>query len=289
MTPVDLHLDHGHVSGIFVPSATRTDAPLVVITNGHNGFYNYGMFPYIQAYLSRHQISSFSYNFSHGGVRGGNDTFTDLDAYEKNCMRLETADLSGVLRSMENEPTLRPYVERPVFLLSHSLGVVPTLFAAGSDRPSGPMVAGIILLAPIRTLDIFPESMMEEWNVRGVFHLMNNRTGQALPQGAELLSEIQKSDTVWNLERAVRGLNVPILAIHGADDNDVPSQHSESIVAWARASGTDAKLVIVPDVGHTFNTNHPFQESTAELEGSLEKVVDWIHNDRMRVDNLRTF
>nr|MBP6185695.1 hypothetical protein [Saprospiraceae bacterium] len=38
--------DHGIVEGAFVKVPESQD--LVIITNGHNGFYSYGMFPAIQ-------------------------------------------------------------------------------------------------------------------------------------------------------------------------------------------------------------------------------------------------
>ncbi|MEO6637878.1 MAG: hypothetical protein ABIN25_06355, partial [Ginsengibacter sp.] len=81
-----IHKD-GIVEGIYMPS--EIDARLVIIINGHNGFYNYGMFPHIQESLADNNIASYSFNFSHGGVKGDGDYFEDLKKYEKNCMRLE--------------------------------------------------------------------------------------------------------------------------------------------------------------------------------------------------------
>jgi hypothetical protein len=60
-----------------------TGAPLVVIANGHNGFYNYGMFPYIQQSLAESGISSVGFNYTHSGIIGDADVFEDLEKYEK--------------------------------------------------------------------------------------------------------------------------------------------------------------------------------------------------------------
>src|SRR5215218_7085283 len=91
----------GNVEGIYIDAGSNS--PLVIIINGHNGFYNYGMFPYIQQKLFENSISTYSFNFSHGGVIGDADVFEDLEKYERNCMRLETEDVLGVLHNLSKE------------------------------------------------------------------------------------------------------------------------------------------------------------------------------------------
>src|SRR5687768_10567015 len=72
-------------------------SPLVVIANGHNGFFGYGMFPYIRQSLLESGISSIGFNYSHSGIAGDSDRFEDLEKYAKNCRRLEKEDLLYVL------------------------------------------------------------------------------------------------------------------------------------------------------------------------------------------------
>ena len=113
---------NGMVEGIYLNAGTTS--PLVIIINGHNGFYNYGMFPYIQQKLFENGISSYNFNFSHGGVKGDADFFEDLEKYERNCMRLETEDVLSVLHNLHKE--FKHHTN--VFLLAHSLGGVPAIF-----------------------------------------------------------------------------------------------------------------------------------------------------------------
>src|SRR5688500_12667986 len=95
-----LQLDHGTVYGSYFQS-TKNNSPLVIITNGLNGFYDYNMFPYIQEKLLESGISSFCYNFSHGGVANHRDCtnvelkdcFTEFDLYTENCIDYEVKDL----------------------------------------------------------------------------------------------------------------------------------------------------------------------------------------------------
>ena len=146
-----LKLSHGNIDGIYLKSQTE-NSPLVIITNGHNGFYNYGMFPYIQEELQRNGISSVSYNFSHGGISGDNDYFTELDLYEKNSMRLEEEDLKGLVHSLSDIDIQYKKAENKLILLSHSLGNIPVIFATEELQKQGYNIDGVIFLAPIMSL-----------------------------------------------------------------------------------------------------------------------------------------
>ena len=85
---------NGQINGIYRNAGTGT--PLVVIANGHNGFYNYGMFPYIQQTLVKNGISSVAFNYTHSGIVGENDFFEDLEKYGKRsasgCARARPAE-----------------------------------------------------------------------------------------------------------------------------------------------------------------------------------------------------
>jgi hypothetical protein len=56
----------------------------------------------LQETLSRMGISSYSFNFSHGGIIGDADYFEDLVSYEKNCMRLEVEVVMCILGNLHS-------------------------------------------------------------------------------------------------------------------------------------------------------------------------------------------
>src|ERR1700733_12372663 len=122
---VSLLHENGVVDGIYLNAGISS--PLVIIINGHNGFYNYGLFPYLQDSLYANKISSFSFNFSHGGIKGDGDYFENLAGYEKNCMRLEVEDVMCVLHNVHSGKFEK---HDGLFLLAHSLGGVPLTFSA---------------------------------------------------------------------------------------------------------------------------------------------------------------
>jgi len=270
-TKITFQHQNGNVEGIYFDAGTSS--PLVIIVNGHNGFYNYGMFPYIQGMLFENRISSFSFNFSHGGVVGNEDYFSDLEKYEKNCMRLETEDLLCVL---ENLASGKLNTHSKVILLAHSLGGVPTIFGAKKAAEQHISIDGIVLVSTVKTLNFWPAEMIKEWAAAGVFYKKNNRTKQELPQGFEFLQEVLSSDTTWNVEAAIKTLQPPVLIIHGEKDEAIPVEHGHSLFAWIDQTNLKAEFKIINNATHTFNTKHPFEGASVELNELINTIVSWI-------------
>ncbi len=268
------HYKNGKVDGIYINAGNSS--PLVIIINGHNGFYNYGMFPYIQKKLFENKISSYSFNFSHGGVIGDADIFEDLEKYEQNCMRLETEDLLCVLNNLNKE--FRDHSK--IFLFAHSLGGVPAIFGAKKGIAEKININGIILLSTVKTLNFWPPEMLREWAVAGVYYKRNNRTNQELPQGFEFLQEILKCDTDWNVKQGIQSLKIPILIIHGSVDEAVPVEHAKLLYSWIKSANA-TQLKIIPKATHTFNTKHPFEGSSDELEELIIIVSEWIKTNKV--------
>ncbi len=270
MQKISFQHSNGIVEGIYF--SAKAGSPLVIIINGHNGFHNYGMFPHIQKSFEENDISSYSFNYSHGGVKGDDDYFEDLEKYEKNCMRLEVEDVMCVLHNLKSDEFK---THSKIFLLAHSLGGVPAIFAASRAHDEYINIAGIILLSTVKNLNFWPEEMLKEWKQNKVYYKKNNRTKQMLPQGEEFLNEVLASDSKWNVEHEIKKLSQPILLIHGENDEAIPVEHSLSKYKWIK-NNAKPSLKIIPGATHTFNTKHPFEETTPQLEEMLVEVINFI-------------
>ncbi len=273
MKKVEISFNHkdGTVDGIYLNAGEQK--PLVIIINGHNGFYNYGMFPYIQQSLAAHEISSYSFNFSHGGIKGNSDFFDDLKRYQKNCMRLEVEDVMCVLHNLSSGKFGN---HGSVFLLAHSLGGVPEIYSAANAQDENIGISGIILVSTVKQLNFWPDEMMEDWKQNKVFYKKNNRTKQLLPQGEEFLNEILKSDTEWNVEKEIKKLKMPVLVVHGDNDEAIPVEHGRKLFEWIKNNNRNSSLEIIPGATHTFNTKHPFEGPSPQLLQMLDIVTEWI-------------
>jgi pimeloyl-ACP methyl ester carboxylesterase len=272
-----LQLEHGIIEGI-ISESMNSKSPLVIITNGMNGFYNYGMFPYLQERLLENNISSISYNFSHGGVEGGNDYFTRIDLYEKNSMRLETADLVGLIQNLDKISLTNEKLKENIFLLSHSLGNYPTTFAAKDLLKLGYPIKGAILLAPSMTLDFWSKEQMADWEKDGFLMYPNKRTNQQLPLGKEFLEETKQSYDKWSLEKILIHVKIPFLILHGKNDDSIPIEEAVAINEWNKIYNNITELIIIDNCNHVFNTKHPFESTNPQLEFAISTVVNWINN-----------
>lgn len=248
--------------------------PLVVIANGHNGFFNYGMFPFIRKYLAGNGISSIGFNYSHSGIVGESDVFDDLERYGKNCRRLEKEDLFRVLEIVSAQFTQH----QQVYILAHSMGGIATVFAAKEAAEQKIPLHGAILLNCLSTLNVRSEAVLENWKRERVWLLRNNRTLQDLPQGEEYLEETLTSagNGPWNPEPVVRSLQIPLLILHGDEDESVPVWHSEHLYAWSKGNHPETRFELIPGATHTLNTKHPFAGETPQLMDFLERTKAWI-------------
>jgi uncharacterized protein len=275
MNPKKITFTHkaGTVEGIYINAGPNSS--LVIIINGHNGFYNYGLFPYLQNSLASDGISSYSFNFSHGGILGDSDYFEDLDGYQKNCMRMEVEDVMSILRHLHDN--LDGNHSR-CFLLAHSLGGVPLVFSAAKAQDEDISIAGLILVSTVKKLNFWPREMVDEWKENKVYFKKNNRTGQMLPQGVEFLSEVLQSDGKWNVQHEITTLKQPVLILHGENDEAVPEEHGRSLFAWIHPLNKRSYLKIIPGATHTYNTKHPFEGPTPQLEDMINAVKLFIRS-----------
>jgi pimeloyl-ACP methyl ester carboxylesterase len=265
---------NGQINGIYRHAGSAT--PLVVIANGHNGFYNYGMFPYIQQTLAANGISSVAFNYSHSGIVGENDFFEDLAKYGKNCRRLEKEDLLFVL---EQIPTAFPN-HSSLTILAHSMGGIATVFAAKEAAEKGILLSGAVLLNCLSTLAVRSEEVMEKWKRDRVWLIRNNRTLQDLPQGEEYLNETIASSGFgnWNPEPIVRSLQIPLFVAHGDADESVPAWHGERLFEWSSGNHPRTAFYSIKNGSHTLGTKHPFEGPNPVLDDFLQAAVKWIHN-----------
>jgi pimeloyl-ACP methyl ester carboxylesterase len=260
---------NGKVEGVYINAGALSS--LVIIINGHNGFYNYGMFPYLQQKFFDNGISTFSFNFSHGGIIGDGDFFDDLGGYEKNCMRLEVEDLISVLHNLSQFGK-----HGKIILLAHSLGGVPAIFGAVKAEDESIKIDGIILVSTLKTLNFWPKEMISEWATAGVFYKKNNRTKQELPQGFEFLQEVINADSDWNVEEKIKHLKSPVLIVHGENDEAIPVEHAQSLYKCIKDLNPKASLKIIANATHTFNTKHPFENVSDEVNELIETCTHWI-------------
>ncbi len=120
--------------------------------------------------------------------------------------------------------------------------------------------------------------MIDEWKQNKVYYKKNNRTKQLLPQGEEFLNEVLESDSKWNVENEIKKLEQPICIVHGQNDEAVPEEHGSSQFEWVHTLNKKSVLKIIPGATHTYNTKHPFEGTTDQLEEMIKAVAGFIQS-----------
>ena len=99
-----------------------------------------------------------------------------------------------------------------------------------------------------------------------------------LPQGEEFLNEVLQSDSKWNVENEIKKLRQPILILHGENDEAIPEKHGRHLFDWVHPVNNKSFLKIIPGATHTYNTKHPFEGTTPQLEEMINSVVMFIQS-----------
>ena len=125
----------------------------------------------------------------------------------------------------------------PLFLLGHSRGGGIALLAAREIEK----LAGVITWSAI--------SRADHW-------------GDIDVSGTAVLSDFEANRDRLDILDSASRLQIPLLAIHGANDASVPPDESRAIVSRVR----DASLMIIDGASHTFNAIHPLIHVPRSLE-----------------------
>lgn len=237
--------------------------PVVVVCHGFKGFKDWGFHPWFGERLAAAGLAAVHFNFSRNGVREPEGDIEDLDAFRRNTLTIERADLDTVFDAILTgalDPSLDP---SRLGLAGHSRGGGTALLgAAGREE-----VRALVTWAAISHFDrIADESTLAAWRSSGVYEVVNSRTGQRLPLGVDFLDDILGNLARLDLRAAASRLRVPWAIVHGTADETVPFAEARELEA---ASGGRARLVPVDGAGHTFGAVHPFAGAGPHLDAVL--------------------
>lgn len=235
--------------------------PLVIFIHGFKGFKDWGFVPATGEYLAERGISLLTFNFSHNGIEGHGNTFTQLDKFKANSLSLEVNETLEIIKLCTESDYLGQRIDQPVGLIGHSRGGGIAILAADKS----PKVAAVSTWASVSTFDRYNKQTKQAWKAKGYWEVKNSRTGQIMQLGTAMLSDIEKQ-TKHNLNilQAVKRLEKPFLIVHGQEDETVPFFDAEQLNIYGDPGQTIIRLI--PHAGHTFGAAHPFSEASQELK-----------------------
>lgn len=246
---------------------------IVFLVHGFKGFKDWGFFPYIAQKIANQTGSQvITFNFSHSGLNVGDVEITNLQAFENNTYSLEIQDLSDMVTLAEQGYFGKP-AER-IYLIGHSRGGGIVLLTAANLQDD--RIQKIITYATINHVDRFDTQL---WKKQGYLEVINGRNGQVLRLGKPLLEDIEQfKNTKLNIQNAILQLDIPVLLIHGTQDESVPYQESEVLYKLAKEKNKPIAFIPIENTGHTFGIKHPFHAPSPELDKIIEYSIAFLSN-----------
>ncbi len=87
------------------------------------------------------------------------------------------------------------------------------------------------------------------------------------------VEDLQRNKERFDLRACTRGLQVPLLLVHGAEDLSVRVQEAQELFSAANLSRS--QLQVIAHTGHTFGAVHPWQGTTPAFEAAVKHSIQW--------------
>ena len=236
---------------------------LVVVVHGFKGFKDWGFFPWLAEHLCRHRIAVCRFNMSRSGIGEDPETFERLDLFADDTYSAQLNDVADVVAHARTR-----FPRLPLFLLGHSRGGGIALLASRVIEN----VRGIVTWSAIARADRWDEETKRAWRRDGNMDVVNARTGQTMRMSPAILDDYEANVSRLNILESAADLRVPLLVVHGGNDESVAVQEATEIASRAH----DASLLIVESASHTYNAIHPLVTVPKELVYAAEVSASFI-------------
>lgn len=242
--------------------------PVILFIHGFKGFKDWGHFNLIADKMAAQGFVFVKPNLSHNGTSPEHPTdFVDLEAFANNNFSIELDDIGTVIDYLFSEDCDVPASEmdlEKLFLMGHSRGGGLVLLKANED----PRIKGVTTWAAVSDYSKWLTGLFENWEKDEVKYIFNSRTKQNMPLKYQLIEDLKSNSNRLNIPRATKNLQVPLLVVHGSEDEAVSPQSAIQLHELNEKS----KLRIIEGANHVFGGGHPFSHDS--LPEHSEKAVD---------------
>lgn len=251
---------------------TSSKTPVIVFLHGFKGFKDWGAFNKMAEIWTNKGFLVFKINFSHNGTTPEKPLdFEDLDAFGNNTITKELSDTATLINFICNKNSELPKRNiDDIRLVGHSRGGSTAIIYASKDK----RIKKVITLSAVSNLEAryFNEKNQKEWQKNDVVIVENGRTNQKMPLYESFHHDFKKNPANYSVKEATQKLNkanTPQVIIHGRKDTAITSQDAQDIFEWSNSNSTisqnkNAKLILLEDADHTYNTKHPNLISNSE-------------------------
>ena len=243
--------------------------PVIIFLHGFKGFKDWGPFNLVSEYFASREYIFLKFNLSHNGTTPEAPLeFADLTAFGENNYIIELDDLTSIIDHLFDKNFPVPQRELnpdKIFLIGHSRGGGVVIIKAAEER----RIAGLATWASVDNLAPTISGMeLSTWEQDGVRFIYNGRTKQNMPVKYQFYQQYYQNEERLNVEKAVKGINIPFVAFHGTEDETLTPSMLKNLGNW----NPEIKTHFVTGANHTFGGKHPY--SLSELPEGLQYVCE---------------
>ncbi|MFC2114303.1 alpha/beta hydrolase family protein [Bacteroidota bacterium] len=258
----NIQIDPGNNPNLLVDLVfvrNRKKKPIVIFAHGFKSFKDWGHFNLISDYFARQGFVFVKFNFSQNGTTYLEpDKITESDLFGRNTIEVELNDIKQVINyctetclelKEESDPS-------ELYLIGHSRGGSVTILYAHEDIRVTKLVTWAAFNDFGETWGRFYD--LADWEKTGVNFRENRLTGEPLPLYYEVYENYLSNKSRFNIRTAVEQMRIPMLAIHGVEDEFIPYEESLELKKWNK----QIEFSLHPYASHTFGGIHPYKKNT---------------------------
>ena len=253
---------------------TNQPKPIVIFCHGYKGFKDWGAWNLMAEAFANAGFFFLKFNFSHnGGTVNQPIDFPDLEAFGNNNYTKELDDLESIIHWISSNSEYKNEIDlENISLIGHSrAGGIVTIKSEENNR-----IKKVISLAGVcdfgkRTAT---SGDLKQWKKNGVKYVLNGRTKQQMPHFYQFYEDFKQNENRLNIERAVSGLTIPYLIIHGDNDTSVFIDEAKKLHSW----NSKSEFITIENANHVFNISHPWEKEdlSTELKKATQICIDFL-------------
>ena len=250
--------------------------PVVIFNHGFKGFKDWGHFNLVSEFFAKRGFVFVKMNFSHNGTTVETPVdFVDFEAFANNNFSIELDDTGVLIDALFGDDVPVPAEEMDLahlFLIGHSRGGGHVILKACEDD----RVKGIVTWAAVSDLETWhtPEEL-EYWKSVGTVYVHNSRTNQDMPMHYQIVENYLANKDRLQIPEAMKSLKIPVLALHGTDDQTVDVEAARMLKKW----NPSIELDIMEGADHTFGGTHPWKKNSLPVYAiyAAEKSAEFLN------------
>ena len=244
--------------------------PLVIFCHGFKGFKDWGPFNEVSKQFVNSGINFLKFNFSFNGVTVNDpNNFVDLEAFGNNNFTIELEDLESViswsLKKLEDKVDINQ-----IYLMGHSRGGGISILKSSQNKH----IKKVVSWASVSDFERrIINDKLDLWKERGVAYVFNRRTNQQMPLYYQFYEDFIENKEKLSIKKASKSLEIPVLIVHGVNDETVNFKEAEELKSWIIHS----HLLKIEDCDHVFNAKHPFDAKMIpkELKVAIQESISF--------------